>query len=391
MVTLATLYDAASTRWLVHYYPVQARQIQELAWVQDGLSALERSTIDEFTVMADFETDALDALLAAPWMRDGLSGVEARAVDYLEYFSEFHAYSGALLAMPFLSTVELADAEALELLGWLAFESEEEFLKILGYPALRDGITDQWAKALPTITSAENADDPSMVERLFSPSHVSLEERRIRLPLTGATDLILVRVDVEGSDESMDIAADVLMELESIMAAPFPTPHIRILIADGGWHGLNAGTHVAIDPKFDENPQVDQGLRHLLMHEVGHYFWGSGRPWIDEGIANTLADLFQESVSGRNVYLERNFDGCDKTIEDLDIEGSVSGLCHYHLGTQLFMELFETLGEEGFHEGLRDLYALSLSQGPLEVSELRVAFSDVAAMKIIDRWYYGPK
>ena len=481
----------------MHHHPEQAQRIQGFEWVQDGLSGLERKTIDQFAWMAGGEIAALDAALSMPWVQDGLSVVEAEAIDYLEYFSQSHSYGNALLAMPFLSTVEASDAAALKELGWLAYSSdkdflrilehptleggitdqwakvlstvtrsveidtleallatpwvqdgfstleaeavdhldyleryhayaetlltmpflstveafdvaalkelrwlayssEEDFLRIMAYPALDDGITDHWAMVLSTVQSVANTDDPDLLDDLLSPSKVSVEASQIHLPFTGTTDLALIRVDVEGSDESMGLLVDVLTELDSIMAASLPRAYVGVLSADGGWFGHSAGTHIAIDPKYDENPQTGYGLRHLFMHEIGHYFWRGNRPWIDEGIANTLSDLFELKTTGRNTYLERNFDGCDKTIEDLDVEASNSGICHYHLGTPLFMELSWGLGEARFHEALRNLYALSLSDGKVEVGHVRRVFSDVAedadaVEEIIDRWYYGPE
>ena len=132
------------------------------------------------------------------------------------------------------------------------------------------------------------------------------------------------------------------------MAAPLPTAFVGVLIADGGWFGHNAGSHIAIAPEYDDTPMLEFGLRHLFMHEIGHYYWSGNKSWIDEGIANTLADLFELKVAGQNTYQEYNFDECQATIEDVDAGASVYSLCNYDLGTQLFMELSGALGQERF-------------------------------------------
>ena len=153
---------------------------------------------------------------------------------------------------------------------------------------------------------------------------------------------------------------------------------------------------MAIDQAYDKNPQHGFGLRHLLVHEASHYFWRGNRAWIDEGIANSFADLFEIQVTGRDTYLERNVDGCDQvTIEDLDQAGAgAENTCSYHLATQLFREVYRELGPEQFYEGVRVLYAQVLAEAEVGVFHVMEAFAGVAedvdaVEAIIDRWYYG--
>ena len=56
-----------------------------LSWVQDGLSDLERSTVDELLYMAVEDVSNLDAVLSLPWVQDGISEAEYEALDKLGY------------------------------------------------------------------------------------------------------------------------------------------------------------------------------------------------------------------------------------------------------------------------------------------------------------------
>ena len=386
--------EAAALREFLYIAPKSTTAISHILameWIQNGVDEIEAQAID-WLVLGEPPSDLLLTTIDN-WGKDSISTLDAEAIRYLALISRDHGDS--MLPMPFLSTVEASDVAALESLYATASRSEEEFRDVMAHPTLSVGITDYWAKVLTTLSSVVETGDPDLLEHLLSPSNVSVEERQIHLPFTGATSLALIRVDVEGSAESVDRLVEVLVELDAVMATSLPTSYIGVLVADGGWFGHNAGSHVAIAPEYDENPGLNFGLRHLFMHEIGHYFWRGNKPWINEGIANTLADLFELKVTGRNTYQERDFDGCDKvTIEDLDNGLSGFPLCPYHLGTPLFMELHGELGESRFHEGLRKLYQRALGDAEVGVREVKTAFVGVAedadeVEAIIDRWYFG--
>ena len=73
--------------------------------------------------------------------------------------------------------------------------------------------------------------------------------------------------------------------------------------------------------------------------------------------------------------------------------------CNYSLGERLFLDLYRTLGEEGFREGFRSLYLASTidvddndRRGTgVDIAHLREAFNTVddGANTVIARWYEG--
>ena len=372
-----------------------AVSVTELPWVEDGVDELEGKAIQSLIQMSYDDATIAASVIALPWVEDGISKDETRAIELLGSFPD-RDMANRLLSMPFLGTLEVSDVAALESLNTMASSQDykEEFRLIMSHRTLSDGITDEWAKVVATLDSIIRTDSPDLLQRSLSPSSVNVESRTIHLPLTGETSVALVRVGVQGSAESIQLLEDVLVELEAVMEIPLPSPFVGVLIADGGWFGHNSGTHIAIDPQYDDNPDADYGLRHLLTHEVSHYYWRGNDSYIDEGISNTLADAFELRVSGRDIFRERNFEDCGATIQDLDLRANVYRFCHAHLGTQLFMDLYQTLGEQGFREGLRKLYMLSLAEKPAEIQHVRTAFADISkdaseTMAIIDRWYLG--
>ena len=150
------------------------------------------------------------------------------------------------LTMPFLDTIEAADVAALRSLHVAVTWSTEDLDldDVLAYPTLDGGITDYWAKALSTVSTVFWKGGADMLDRLLSPDSVTIEERQIALPLTGSTDLTFIRVDVEGSaGRSIGLLADVLVWLDSVMAAPFP--HVVYRSSERGWGLVRVQLHVS--------------------------------------------------------------------------------------------------------------------------------------------------
>ena len=80
---LSALHNTQNTRWLTRNYPALAQQIETFSWVQDGLSDLERSTIDELLYMGAGEIVSLEAVLRLPWVQDAISKVEYEIIARL--------------------------------------------------------------------------------------------------------------------------------------------------------------------------------------------------------------------------------------------------------------------------------------------------------------------
>ena len=83
--TLLTIHNTQNMRWLAQSHPSLYRQIEELPWVEDGLSEVERDAIDQLLYIAVADTQSLAATLSLPWVQDAISEVERDAIDQLLY------------------------------------------------------------------------------------------------------------------------------------------------------------------------------------------------------------------------------------------------------------------------------------------------------------------
>ncbi len=288
-------------------------------WVEDGLDEAERTAIGhlgEIATVAEasalrilnmpfLETVEIDdveslqtlllpglsarvlrALVARPWAADGINETEGEAIDHLAEISTRDEASALRIAeMPFLETVEPVDAGAMESMRHLATYYPDLFGRVLTHSTLSNGITDEWAKVV-VVSAFANDERPEVLDALFDPDQVTVEQRTIDLPLTGEIYLGIVRTR-PGSVRSMDMLERTVRDAEAFMGTPLPVDYVTLLFQDdiGGPWGFNARTYMAVLARYDH----DDSAIGILAHEVCHYYWRDDPVWIVEGAASFMS------------------------------------------------------------------------------------------------------
>ena len=379
--------------------------LASLDWVQDGLDEAETETINWFGNFGEAEVAA--SAISLDWMEDGIQAGETRAIEELSYLANRDAGAARrIVLMPFLATLGPADVPALESLRLLAAYAPESFGSIMSHEALHDGITDELAPLVATLHGVAKT-SPGLIDVLLDPGKVSLEERTIRLPLSGDVTLVIVRTG-PGAARSMDLLEAAVRGAEEFMGAPFPTRYVGLLFENavtGSFAGTNFGTHMAILPKYD----VDDGSREAefagqnIAHEVAHYYWGGNADWVDEGAAELMAAVSESRRTGSPVGVTSYpcaHAGSIVELEGLEADRDAREFrCNYSLGERLFVDLYDALGDEKFREGFRNLYLASEVEDDADnrrgthvgIGHLRAAFgaADTDASAVIGRWYNG--
>ena len=436
--------EAGAIHWLKNFREAEVTSsVVDLAWVRDGIEEVEVKAIQQlsFIVQDDAELassviglgwvqdgiediewqairwvnrfdggDVATSVVALAWMQDGVDDLEINAIEQL-IFIDHHDAGEALriVAMPFLETLEPPDISALDSLSALANTRHDDFHRVLSHPTLTNGITDDWAKIVATLygVSKNNSD---LVDTLLDPDRVTLEERVIELPLAGETHLAIIRTG-PGAERSMDLLEHAVRNAEDFMGVPLPTNYVGLLFekaVSGNSAGTNFGTHVAALPKYD----VDDGGHEaeftgsLIAHEVAHYYWRGNRGWVDEGVADLMGSLSENARAGHPVEVTNYPCAYARTIAELDTldpaRGESEYTCNYALGERLFIDLYRSMDEDSFREGLRDLYLLSQVADEDEgqddtkvgIEHLKAAFKGGDAENpivntIAARWYNG--
>ena len=430
-----------------------ATAIKELPWVVDGVTDLEREALQQLLWIAWVEKNHAWNLLRTPWLEDGPDVNEIDAIERLNWTTQTSPELGdklwqkswmqdgitadevtvmqnlnwiarpkdetfqqqvveaaiGILDMPFLESVESADALAMKSLQRLGSRNTTDFLEIVSHPKLSDGITDEEAKIVALLYGTHK-NRPESVDFLLRGTGVYLEERLINLPSSGEVLLTIIRIRDQVTP-SMDFLEHSVRTIEEFMGEPLPTNYIALLYDDAvspGAGGTNFGTHMTMSLLYDvENGVWWDYTPHTVAHEVAHYYWTGNQTWINEGTAELLGSISEYARIETPVEATNNPCASVKTIAELEAlkpgDLETKGFnCNYSLGEALFLDLYNNLGEETFRQGFRNLYLKSQRDDAaddcegtdLGICHLEAAFKagvsdEVAAQvdEIVGRWY----
>ena len=429
--------------------------IRELPWVGDGVSATEKNALQELLWTSSHQIDIAWDLLRMPWFVDGPVTLEISAMERLRWTTMTSADLGQklsdkswihdgitadevtviqylnwiarpnddemqeqtveaaikILDMPFLNSVESRDTLAMRSLENLEYASTADFLNIMSHAKLDDGITDQETKIV-ALLGGTYSKQPDAVDFLLRGVGVFVEERTIELPHTGETGLAIVRIR-DQKTPAMDYLENSVRAIDEFMGVPFHTNYIILYFDDTTTYALGGnyfGTHMAMSLLYDvEHGQLWDRTPFVIAHEVAHYFWHSGnaeQAWLNEGYAEILASVAEHERTGAEIGTTNRPCAAAKTLSELEsLEAKVKTnefRCHYSLGEQLMLGLYDGLGPDTFREGARALYLMTLGDGPaapcegekVGICHLRAAFRSVVsaeeaatAEEIISQWY----
>ena len=409
-------------RWTAKYSPEIGQDILRKPWIQDDVTSAEATLIEYLYWSGRNIPELAGEILGESWVLDEISSDEATVIQNLYWIARpedetfqqqvVEAAIG-ILDMPFLESVESADALAMKSLQRLENNNTTDFLGIMSHPTISDGISDEEAKIV-VLLGGTYTYRPESVDFLLRGTGVYLEERVIELPHSGEVLLTIIRIR-DQITPSMDFLEHSVRTIDEFMGEPLPTNYIAYffddaVLADAG--GQHFGTHITSKLIYDvENGHSWKHTPSHIAHEVGHYYFtGSNRRWIDEGAADLLSSVSEYARIGTPVDVTSNPCASAKTISEIErlayggesIEDWKAYRCNYPLGERLFVDLYDSLGEETFRQGFRNLYLKSLRDDAtddcegtdLGICHLVAAFkadvsAEVAAQvdEIVGRWY----
>ena len=293
-----------------------------------------------------------------PWIADGIEGLrEFEAVKGLVLLADAE-HTARLIEEPWV--VEGRNYQALQSLRLLKNNHLETLDKIMSHPTISDGITDQEAKILATLTTAADPvgyylDDHNLLDKLLDPEQVTLEERTITLPLAGETDITIIRTR-PGADRTMDFLEHSVRSIEEFMGLPFPQRQVILLFVRAPGGGIHQGTHVQI--RANERVTSGRSMLEILAHEASHYYWTGLPGWLVEGAAT-----FMESVVKDTPHGSRGLEPCRLAQTIAELEDLVPDPmsfdyhdCEYTLGARLFHDLYRNMDSTTFRLAFRRLY-----------------------------------
>ena len=392
----------------------------ELDWLQDGVSGDEATALDATRWMAYYGDELSLAVLRKSWFGDGISADEVTVIQNLYWLAwteddvvRKNVVEAAIriLSMPFLESVESADALAVDSLERLADNDEAAFFEVLAHPTLADGITDEEAKIVALLGGTYSY-RPESVNILLRGTGVYLEERTVDLSHSSEVMLTIIRIR-DQSTNRMDLLEHSVRTIEEFMGEPLTTNFIALFFDDieSDWlGGSNYYTHITMSLLYDvEGGRLDKKVGGTMAHLVSYYYWGNaGQRWLTAGAAELLGSISENARIGTPVTATNDPCASAKTIAELeslyDRKDSSANNCNFWLGEAIFLDLYHSLGEDTFRQGFRSLYLKSQTEDysddcegtELGICHLVAAFkadvSEAQAAKvdeIVARWY-GP-
>ena len=388
-------YDTQNLRWLAHHHPSLYRQLAALPWVEDGLSELERDTIDQPLYIGVSDIPSLRATLDLAWVQDAISEVEYDAINWLSNLgAEDVPNLAAIIAMPFLQTPDTTDVLALRSMHRLA--NKEALAPLIEHASFLDGITDNETTLVAAVGMLYG--DTDELSRMLDPRYVSIETT------TGAPGLQLsiIRTGSQSQPWTADAVADAVDYAEQVMLLDLPVDHVILVLNDKAVpstaRGANHGFAISYLPEYEQMQDTFEGraFQQGLVHEVAHYYWIGNENWIDEGLANTIEYMHGADNGLSPGQLKTRREDCEahdlEMLSEWDAPiGSPEYYCSYYLGERLFLELRESLDDAEFSEKLRELYQLSLTAQETDqtpgIATVRQVFIDQGG--IVDKHWSG--
>lgn len=353
-------YDSQNLRWLQQSYPSLYSQIEVLPWVSDGLTEVEKLTID--------------------WM--------------LYVGTEDISMLQLILPMPFLQSSDVTDLLAIRSLWRLAREGATGPLR--QHAAFVDGISESETTLVAAAGTVYR--DAQEVARMLDPGYATIESSTSE---TGV-QLSIIRTGSQAQAWTAGALSDAVEFAEQTMLVDFPVDHVVLVLSEkaqrSGATGTNYGFAISYSP---ENEQVQESFRGRLFqlglaHEVAHYYWRENADWIDEGLANTIEYLYGIDIGLSPGQLKTRRRDCEAhDLQMLTTESPARGTpqfhCNYYLGTLLFQELREGTDDAEFSKRLQALYNLSLTKQAVRqtpgIASVRQVFVDQAS--IVEKHWSG--
>ncbi len=395
--------EATALRWMGNIRNAEvASSVVSLGWMQDGVDDEEVRTIEYVSYIANTDAEVASSVLSLGWVQDGIDNVEIDLIRSLARIAKKDAGAALrIVGMPFVETIEPPDVSAMTSLKRLAAFEPETFEYVMSHAALRNGISNDLAPMVATLRGVAKT-NPGLIDVLLDPARVSLERRTLTLPLSGDVVLSIIRTS-PGAARSMDLLEHSVRRVEEYMGSPLPANYVGLLYEDAApplSAGANFGTHIAILPKYDIDDGSDEAEFAALSiaHEVAHFYWSGNADWIDEGMAELMASIVENARTGHPVGVDRlpcAHAGNIAELESLSVASDdIEFGCNYSLGERIFLDLYRTLGEERFRQGIRELYLASEIEDDVDdlgIEYVREAFRSGggAASAVISRWYDG--
>ena len=363
--------------------PASVAHIRGVSWVADGLNDVDEFNAAERLVnIAINAPDTLDVLLASRPASLGLTPLELPALLSLERMAQ---------------------------------DRPERLAQLTRADWFRDGLTDAEAAIVAVLYERSRFLSPEFDDIVANPYALNVELGETANGRGETVPIAVIRSgDIPPGSPIMAVSREAVPVFEAMFDAPFPTPAIVVHVTDyvaGTAAGTNFQTHVTLKSAIDAN-ETPEFAPHAVFHEIAHYYLYAQPAWFAEGGADFAATYARHVTAGERIEATNSPCVAAVSISQLvrmlpDEERDARDQpdlwqCNYSLGERLMLALYNSLGEERFLEGWREIYGLLAadpsypSQREFAEVEIRVAWLRAGGMTmqpnlehVWDKWYRG--
>ena len=207
-------------RDLVNYAKSDGERLLRLPFL-DSIEPADADTVDVLATLAAGRPELSRVVLLKPWVEDGLAEREVLVIEGLQKLTDSSEEAALLLlSLPFLRTVEDADAGTVDVLAELASGHPELFRFVLQEPWVGDGLSQDEIEALRALKGLGN--QTASLEILES---VRVDDATTLIALVGLAErdsqLFNAVVDRPWLDDGLDEPEAVVLQKLEQLASPY--------------------------------------------------------------------------------------------------------------------------------------------------------------------------
>ena len=371
-----------------------------LSWVQDGLTKLEDEAVRFIYGSSFLWPSSTEALLEKSWLTDGVTRYEVSGIDSfrrvlhgagilmlwdpdrMRWLPRPNTWREALdlvegpdrvgvglLSMPFLASYEGFEELMLVTIKTLFGKTLQSLEDAVSHFTSNGGLTDN--QVLRHIYELDyrgtfilDIQSLQQLDQYLGPADsafygANIYQQRFSVDHAGSVLLIVVS-EYLVSPHTIHVLAETVREVERAMGVAFPYGHVLTLL------GTNPGiaystNHIQVDvsPALRRNPQeIVLRRTRALVHEISHAYFHDAARWVLEGATTFLTALILDNISSEEAIW--NTSCPTQKIAEI-VHGAQyesSSHCAYHLGADLFLDLYRSLGAPAFWDGFRRLHSI---------------------------------
>ena len=295
-------------RWMPRSVHGQVDEVLAMPWTQDEITAAEGRAVRYLYFAGRYVRPVADELLEKSWVQDDMTANEATVIQNLYWTARVQdeaqqsssnrsAIANTRDAFP--GKVEGPTLQAVAVFGKIGRRERGGFAGDNVHPKILDGITDEEAQDRRPF--GRNVQQTAGIGRCsFARDRGVSGGARRRIAVVRRSRHAIVRIRDQTTDrmDCLSTACALSNSLWTLPCRSVTSRYISTMLRAYQIGGTNFGSHIAMSNCTMTLKTADwwTHCHFTIAHEVAHYYWGgSNQDWIDEGAAEFLGSISEQT------------------------------------------------------------------------------------------------